>query len=203
MLESHSLQMIIGTDKRNPYFSICRGNGQLFIFYGACLLETVPDDMKKPQTKLAIAKLFNAKMKQTALTKEFGVARATMKRWGDALQSGDLERLYDALSGPGPKKKLTMEVKAFARFRFQVIYKEDIYRYSQIIREEIKEVFGVSLSAETLRPHFNTWKKEFYSPEDVASPSEKPENSPSKTPAEASKTLGEAAQKKMLRSNKS
>ena len=194
MHELKQLQVIIGTDRRNPYFSICRASGQLFIFYGACLLETVPDDMNKPQTKLAIAKLFNAKMKQTALTKEFGVARATMKRWGDALQSGDLERLYDALSGPGPKKKLTLEVQAFARFRFQVIYKEDIYRYSQTIREEIREVFGVSLSAETLRPHFKIWKKEFFSSEDAEPPGEKPaippQESPiSETPAVLKKTL--------------
>ena len=55
------LQAIIGTDKRNPYLTVCRrcGNGQLEIYYGAQLLETVVDNKEHIVYRAAVGRLYN------------------------------------------------------------------------------------------------------------------------------------------------
>jgi len=80
-----NLQAIIGTDKRNPKFTICRASGsrqtdRIYVFYGAELFDNIIKDKNNPEFKLMIARMFNARVKQIALEKEFGIARATMAR---------------------------------------------------------------------------------------------------------------------------
>lgn len=110
-----------------------------------------------------LAELYNAGVKVKTLTETFCFARTTIKRWADALASGDPQRLIQALSGPGPKRKLTTEVISFVRMRFNQIYSVNKYDYSKQIRAEIKEVFELSISAETLRPLFGKLKQGFNS----------------------------------------
>ncbi len=132
------LQQILGVDKRNPFFTVCKDanntnpNPNLYVFFGAALFEVVEMDESNPAFKLLIARLFNAGVNSISLTKKFGFARTTMKRWGDALKSGDMEKLVKALSGAGAPKKMTTEIKAFIRVRFLSIYKENHYNYSSM-----------------------------------------------------------------------
>lgn len=107
-----------------------------------------------------VAQLFNAGVKGTALIEVFRFDRKTIKSWADALLSGDPERLVRVLEGRSAGRKLTTEVKAFVRFRFQAIYPENRATYSKQIREEILEVFDLSISSEALRPLFNEFKAE-------------------------------------------
>ena len=157
-----SLQQIIGTDKRNPDFTICRDEsvtGKLHVFFGASLLEVVPEDKTNLEFKLLIARLYNSKVKVKTLKKVFGIARTTMKRWGDALKSGDTEILARALAGAGAPKKLTSQIHRYIQMRFPQIYKETHYNYSQIMRKEINQVFGEEISAESLRLIFKSLKE--------------------------------------------
>lgn len=155
-----SLEPIIGTDKRNPVFQVYRDSGgsKIYLYYGLELLEVIPDDRDHPRFKLMIAQLFNAKVKQTTLTEVFGYDRKTMQNWGEALLSGDPERLIRVLEGRSAGRKLTTEVKAFAKFRFEAIYPDNKATYSKQIRREIEEVFGLSISSEALRPIFTELK---------------------------------------------
>jgi len=148
------LQQILGTDKRNPVLTVCRdaAGRQFYVYYGAHLLQVVPADKSHAEFKLLVAQLYNAGLKVKTLAAEFGVSRKTMKRWGDALKSGDPDRLVQALRGRGGHRKLTPEIQSYVRLRFPRIYAETRYAYSQRMRKEIEEVFQVSLSAETLRP---------------------------------------------------
>jgi len=75
------LQQILGTDKRNPVFTIYRdANEQIsHIYYGSKLLEKVPDDKGYPEYKLLLAGLFNAGVKAKALEDVFGVDYKSMK----------------------------------------------------------------------------------------------------------------------------
>jgi hypothetical protein len=158
------LQTILGTDRKNPLITLCRYSSaaeEIYVFFGAELLEVVPEDKNNPQFKLLIAGLYNAGIKAKTLTEEFGIARTTMKRWGDALQANDPERLLRVLAGPGSPRKLTPEVVAFVEMRFADIYWQTHYNYSARIRDEIEQVFGYSLSGETLRPLFNRLKQDF------------------------------------------
>ena len=49
------LQQILGTDKRNPCFTVFRGRaGALLLFYGGELLERLPNDREHVQYKLMV-----------------------------------------------------------------------------------------------------------------------------------------------------
>jgi hypothetical protein len=148
------LQQILGTDKSNPSFTICRcvQTQQLHVYYGAELFEKVPDDREHPQYKLLVARLCNAGVAATRLQKEFGADRKTIQRWADALKGNDPEELVRVLAGRKAGRKFTVEIQAYVRMRFPKIYAEDRRGYSRTIRQEILEVFDVSLSAELLRP---------------------------------------------------
>jgi hypothetical protein len=150
----------LGTDKRNPVFSIYRqtcasgqkASGLLHVFYGAELLEVVPDQPGHHAFKLLIGWLYNAGVNAAALQRSFGMDRKTMQRWGRALLSDKPEALMRALAGRSGARKLTTEIKAFVTMRFAAIYAQSRAGYSQRLRAEIKQVFDVELSGECLRP---------------------------------------------------
>jgi len=157
------LQPVLGTDKRNPIFSVCRQAGtppSLHVYYGAELLEVMPEDRQHPAFKLLVARLYNAGVKGSALQRSFKVDPKTMQRWGQALQSGDAEQLVRALAGRGGHRKLTAEIRSFVRVRFAEIYDQSRAGYSQRLRAEIQRVFGVRLSGECLRPLLKSLRAE-------------------------------------------
>jgi len=159
------LQQLFGVDKKSPVFTLWRTPEreptEIHLYFGSELMEVVPDDRNSPQWKLMIARLFLAGIKSKKLTERCGPARTTIKRWADALVSGDPQRLVQALAGLGPKRKLTHEVRAFVEMRFSPIYAQDRYTYSRQIRCEIKQVFGCEISSETLRPLVGRLKAQF------------------------------------------
>ena len=157
------LQPVLGTDKRNPIFSVCRQAGtppSLHVYYGAELLEVMPEDRQHPAFKLLVARLYNAGVKVSALQRSFKVDPKTMQRWGQALQSGEAEQLVRALAGRGGHRKLTAEIRSFVRVRFPEIYEQSRPGYSQRLRAEIQRVFGVRLSGECLRPLLKSLRAE-------------------------------------------
>src|SRR5439155_12684673 len=87
-----------------------------------------------------------------SLGEVFAVDRKTMQRWGQALHCGDPVHLVRVLEGRSTRRKLTQEIKAYARMRWPQIAKQSRYGCSQRLCQEIKAVFGVQLSTETLRP---------------------------------------------------
>lgn len=125
---------------------------QLHVYYGADLLEIVPDDREHIEYKLLVARLYNANLNATILQDVFQVDRKTMKRWGAALRSGDSEQLRNVLFGRQARRKLTPAIQSYIRMRFPAIYEETKYDYSKRMRDEIEQVFGHTLSGETLRP---------------------------------------------------
>jgi len=157
------LQLILGTDKRNPLVSVYEGEetATLHVYYGLELMEVIPDQDKHPSYKLLVARLYNAGVKVRVLCETFGVDRKTMKRWGDALLEGDPEKLVAVLTGR--TGKITMEIEGFVRMRFELVYREHPRDYSMRIRNEIKETFGVTLSGEALRRLFGELRSRFHS----------------------------------------
>jgi hypothetical protein len=165
------LQQILGTDKRNPTFTVfseAKGK-KLHVYYGAQLLEVVRADKDAPEFKLLVARLYNASINVTSLQKAFGIARKTMKRWGDTLKSGDAEKLLQALRGRGGHRKITPEIESYVRMRFPSVYGETCYEYSKRIRGELQRVFGQTISPETLRPLFKELKQQAEEPSEPKS----------------------------------
>jgi len=149
-----ALQLLLPTDKRNPSLSLYRDEAQqtIHVYYGFELLEKVPEDRKHPQYKLMVANLYNAGLRVASLEEVFGFDRKTMRQWGQALQSGDGERLKQALEGREGRRKLTPAIAGFIEFRFEEVYAQHRGRYNLQLRDEVQRVFKVKLSGETLRP---------------------------------------------------
>ncbi len=149
-----SLQCIIGIDKRNPLFEIFHETeeNQIHIYYGGILHEVIPNRKDNPELKLMIARLYNANVNVKRLIEQFGYSYPTIKRWGDALKSGNPETLYYALSGQGARKKLTPEIISFIIHDFEHVYSRNKYTYSKEIRKDIKSVYKIDISSETIRP---------------------------------------------------
>ena len=155
-----NLQQILGTDKRNPSFTVFRDDkARILVFYGCELLDTLPDDREHVRYKLTVATLYNAGINSRHLQEAFNVDPKTMRRWGRVLEAGDPMELTRVLAGRQAKRKLTPEIYAFARMRFSHIYPQNQRSYSQSIRAEIIEVFNVELSGESLRPLFGKLRK--------------------------------------------
>jgi len=162
-MENH-LQLIIGVDKNNPNFTIYRDSQakEIHVYIGLALLEIIPDKKDDPNLKFLLARLFNANVNRRRLTETFGYSYHTMQRWGEAIKSGDAERMVRALGGQGAPRKLTKEIEGYIAHRFKSIYAVNKRSYSQEIRDEIKKVFQVEIAPETLRVLFGTLKEQYY-----------------------------------------
>ena len=154
------LQEILGTDKSNPIFTLSADPelpGKIFVFFGMALLEVVDDDPNSATCKLLLARLYNAGVKPQHLIKTFSISYTSLRRWGEALKSGDDEKLISVLAGRQHPRKLTPEILSFSKNRFSAIYSENHYSYSKVIRQEILDTFDVNICGESLRPHFAQW----------------------------------------------
>lgn len=162
-MEVH-LQAIIGTDKRNPLLTVFRNSKEktIDVYYGAGLFDVVADVPNSPALKHLIARLFLSGVKKKSLIDNFGYSYNAIKRWAEAIKTGDYYKITHALSGQGAPKKLTVEIQSFITHRFKSIYEENKYSYSKEIREEIADVFKKDVSAETLRPLFNELKEKYF-----------------------------------------
>lgn len=157
------LQLIIGSNSKNN-FTVYKdhNNNKVQVYFGFSLFDVVENDKNNPELKLLLARLYNSGVKTKTLIKYFGYSYPTYKRWGEALKSGDSERLYWALSGQGGGgKKLKPEILAFITHDFGHVYPRNRYSYSKEIREDVKDVYEVELSAECIRPLLGKLKKTY------------------------------------------
>ena len=98
---SNYLQAIIGTDKKNPHFTVYRDvkNKQIHFYFGRGLLEIIPDQKDHPQLKLLVARLLNFGISSRKLSRSFGYCYRSIKSLADALRSGDPEKIVNCIEG--------------------------------------------------------------------------------------------------------
>ena len=150
-----SLQLILPTDKRNPCFTLYLSEDERFIhvFYGLERLEVVPAQHEHPAYRMLVARLYNADLKVSTLAEVFELDPKTIRSWGRALDSGDLEALQHLLFGPA--RKLTPHIKEFIAQRWPELRAQRCRNYREVLQAEIKTYFRVSLSGESLRVMMN------------------------------------------------
>ena len=161
---SQKLQPILGTDTCDPYFTVyvsTDNDDDLHVYFGLALLERVNRGTEGFQYKYLLARLYNGGFKRKKLVEAFNHSVGTLRRWGDAVRSGDIEKILSAFSGQGAECRLTQEIENFIRSEFKRVYPENNYSYSKIIIERVKEIFDEEFSSERLRPIFNELKEEF------------------------------------------
>ncbi len=146
-------QLLLGTDKRNPVFAVYEDNAgeRLLVFYGFELIEIVQNDSADPAFKLLLARLYNAKVKLSALCESFGVDPKTVRRWGKALLQGDPAELVRVLEGRNACHKLTAAVENFARWRWPDLVAQRSYGAVGRLLLEIQSVFGIEISRSGLQ----------------------------------------------------
>ena len=154
MTDPEALQLILGPDKRNPCFCLYvdAAEKELHVYYGLEVLEVVPNDPRSPAYRLLGARLYNAGLRVRTLEAVFGLDRKTLRKWGLALRSGDRKWLAEVLAGRSGRRKLTLEMESYVRFRWLALQAERRRDYRRRLQEELERVFGVRVSGETLRP---------------------------------------------------
>ena len=77
-------QLILGTDKRNPLFTVYyqeeEDQEQLHVYYGLELLEIVSADRKEPSFKMRVGRLHNAGVSLRVLQHTFQNDAKTIRR---------------------------------------------------------------------------------------------------------------------------
>ncbi len=145
--------MLLGTDKRNPVFAVYQDDSgeRLLVFYGFELIEIVKNDSADPAFKLLMARLYNAKVKLSALCESFQVDPKTIRRWGKALLQGEPAELVRVLEGPSACHKLTPAVENFARLRWPEMVAQRSYGAVGRLLLEIQSVFDIQISRSGLQ----------------------------------------------------
>jgi len=139
----------------NPFsVHISPDKDTLEVYFGYALLERINNGKDSFQYKYLLARLYNAGFKQTTLRDVFGHAISTLRRWGNALKSGDAGAILKAFSGQGARQAVTQGIEDFIRSEFRRIYPQNKYTYSKVIKERVQEVFKIGLSSESLRKIF-------------------------------------------------
>ena len=173
-MEPLPLQPILGTCKDNPAFCVMSApedSKELHVYFGLALLERVKRGADSFTYKNLVGRLYNAEMKRINLVKAFGHPLSTIQRWGDAVKSGDVERMTQAFAGQGKTPRMTREIERFIRSEFRRIYPGNSYSYSRQILDRVEDVFGERFSSETLRPLFNEEKAALSGENNIAAPS--------------------------------
>lgn len=154
-MESSALtgQLILGTDKHNPLFTVYaeEDQQQLHVYYGLELLEVVSADRNDPNFKMLVGRLHNAGLSLRVLQATFHADPKTIQRWGRALRCHDGQELVRLLAGRRAARKLTPEIEAYVRVRWADLSRQGTYGISRRLRQEIESVFKVKLCSETLR----------------------------------------------------
>jgi len=160
MESDHAYQLILPTDKRNPSFSLyhCEEQESISVFYGLQLLEVIPDDPEHPTFKMMVGRLANAKVRIATLEDVFNVDRKTIRSWGKAIVSRDLELLARVLLGRAVNLKRTPAIDKYVLRRWPQLRAEGRLDHRAAMAREVEEIFEVTLSGETLRQIINESK---------------------------------------------
>ena len=99
MTSTYTGQLILGTDKRNPLFTVYsqeqEDGEQLHVYYGLELLEIVSANRNEPSFKMLVGRLHNAGANLRLLQQTFQADAKTIRRWGRALRSRTAVRTHE------------------------------------------------------------------------------------------------------------
>jgi len=156
------VQDLLGTSKSNPLFRVCRdtGQGELLLYYGLEMLERFPDRLDHFALRLCAGRLYNAGIRKCDIAKTFGMDIRTIARIAHAMKEADPDRLFEVLQGRQRARKLTPEIASFLREMVETALSLHSRSPSRYLRELVQRVYGVSLSAETIRPFLAEGRKQ-------------------------------------------
>ena len=114
------------------------------VYVGVALIECVSVDPAELTHKMLIGRLCNGGAKLCVLTKQFNHDSRTIKKWADALLSGNFDDLVEAFLGK-KIRKTTPELIAYVKQQYRNRAQLPRY-YREIIIDKTEEVFGIRIS---------------------------------------------------------
>lgn len=128
-------------------------------YIGVALLERVPISAEALAHKMLVGRLYNAGAKLCDLVAAFKHDHRTIKNWGKALRSGNLELMAVAFAGRSGGKKTSPELIRFIQQQYR--NRASLGRaYRHRIIEMVEEVFWVRISPSLVSAIFRTVEEE-------------------------------------------
>ena len=149
-----TLHPLLGTDKANPLIELLVNPAvpdTLLVHFGMRLLETVHRGRDSVEEKLLCGRLYNGGFRRRTLVTVFGRDRHTIQRYGDALRSGDAERLRRALAGQGAEPKVEPIHEHFIRATFREQQERQGCHINRFICAELQTKLQLTVCYETVR----------------------------------------------------
>ncbi len=138
------LSPLLGVDKSNPLLELLFNPefpDEILVHYGMHLLEKVHRGADSIEEKLLAGRLYNAGLKRKNLVKVFNWDLKTIQGYGEALKSGDADRLRSVLSGQGQERKVGELEDRFIRSTFREVYEEKGCHTNSYDPEELQSKF--------------------------------------------------------------
>ncbi len=126
---------------------------EFYVYIGVALLERISIDTEQIGHKMFIGRLYNSGVKLSVLRDRFGHDSRTVKKWGNALKTCDVDEISKAFTGRKAAKKTTPELIRYIQQQYNnrsVLGRS--YREKIIIG--VEEVFSVRLSASLISQIF-------------------------------------------------
>jgi len=147
-----ALHSLLGLDKSNPLFEILfdpEVPDDLLVHFGMHFLEKVKRNTF--EESLLAARLYNANFSRKVLTEVFGFHRNTLRRWGKALRSGNIEEIKNIGIGSGSSTRIFQEHKRFICSEYEESYRKYGCHTNTYISKKFRKVFNFQISNESIR----------------------------------------------------
>lgn len=134
-------------------------NDEYIAYIGVCLIEKVSANPEDLLHKMLMGRLYNGGAKVSVLSKRFNHDARSIKKWGKALTSSNIDELALAFTGRKGKKKITPTLIAYVQQQYH--YRSAMGRnYREVIINNTEDVFGVRISPSIASELFKTAKKQ-------------------------------------------
>lgn len=130
---------------------------EFYVYLGVALLERISINAEEIGHKMFIGRLYNSGVTLSLLQDRFGHDPRTVKKWGNALKTCDVDEMSKAFTGRKAAKKTTPEL---IRYILQQYNNRSVLgrSYREKIIMGVEEVFAVSLSASLVSQIFRLEK---------------------------------------------
>ena len=120
-------------------------DSEFYVYIGVALLERVSTNAEEIGHKMFIGRLYNQGVKLSVLRERFHHDNRTVKKWGNALKTCDVDVMSKAFTGRKAAKKTTPELIRYVlqQYRFRSVLGRS---YREKIITGVEEVFAVRLS---------------------------------------------------------
>jgi len=149
------MQGQLGMNPKKPLITLQTSDDKknLQVYVGFLHYETVPYDLKSLQYRQLVARFAVTGFPIALLSREFGFSRPTVYQFKEIMaNTTDEEEMFARLRGYNRQKtKLVPEVEAYLKGRFATVYADNRGSYNRQLRQEVQELFEVTLSPEALR----------------------------------------------------